>query len=108
MATLTFSGANVESGSLADGRWVLSVDRIKVRSLTGVEMAADFTGQLHRLFGDSEGDGDVDVLDLGRFRQSYGKTVGQTGYAAHFDFDGDGDVDILDLGRFRQRYGTRL
>jgi uncharacterized delta-60 repeat protein len=108
VATLTFSGANVESGSLADGRWTLAVDRTKVRSLAGAEMAADFTASLHRLFGDSEGDADVDVLDLARFRQAYGKSTGQPGYAAHFDFEGDGDVDVLDLSRFRQRYGRTL
>jgi hypothetical protein len=108
MATLTFGGANVESGSLADGRWVLTADRTRVRSLVGVELAADFTSQLHRFFGDSDGDADVDVPDLGRFRQAYGRSVGQPGYAAHVDFEGDGDVDVLDLGRFRQRYGRTL
>jgi hypothetical protein len=71
-------------------------------------MAADHVLVFHRLFGDSEGDGDVDVLDLARFRPAYGKSAGQPGYAAHFDFEGDGDVDVLDLSRFRQRYGRTL
>jgi hypothetical protein len=107
VATLTFSGANVESGSLADGRWTLSVDPAKVVR-RGAAMAAGFAFGLHRLFGDSEGDGDVDVLDLARFRQSYGKSAGQPGYAADFDSEGDGDVDVLDLSRFRQRYGRTI
>jgi hypothetical protein len=109
VATLTFSGANVTAGSLDDGTWALTIDRTRVTSAGGsVPMAADFTGQVHRFFGDSEGDRDVDVLDLARFRPAYGKSAGQPGYAADFDSEGDGDVDVLDLSQFRQRYGRTI
>src|SRR5205823_15060478 len=61
-----------------------------------------------RLFGDSDGDGDVDGLDLAAFRNAYGSTSTDPNYNRAFDFDGDGDVDGLDLGQFRLRYGTTL
>ena len=108
VATLTFAGANTEFGSLADGRWVLSVGKAQVKSLTGVEMAADHTFALHRLFGDVNGDGAVNGFDYNRFRQAYGSTAGSTTYRAEFDFNGDGAVNGFDYNRFRTRYGIVL
>ena len=92
VATLTFAGANTEFGSLADGRWTLSVDRAKVKSPTGVEMAAGHSYPLHRLFGDANGDGVVTDADVFQFRRAYGTAAGQPGYRADLDFDGDGFV----------------
>jgi O-glycosyl hydrolase len=108
VAGLTFSGTNTDFGSLADGRWTLTVDHTKVRSADGVLMTADFTQHLHRLFGDSDGNGNVDVLDLANFRQSFGTISGQPGYVDYFDFDANGTVDVLDLAQFRQRFGHVL
>ena len=47
---------------------------------------------LHRLFGDSDGDGDVGATDFAAFRQSFGSAN------SIFDFDNDGDVDSSDMG----------
>ncbi len=112
VATLTFSGAGTDFGSLADGSYVLSIDRTKV-TLNGAAMAADYSSAsagvaIRRLFGDSDGDGGVDTLDLARFRQALGSASGQAPYNAALDFDGDGSIDTLDLARFRQRLGTAL
>ena len=73
--------------------------------LSGGARAAD---AFFRRFGDSDGDGDVDNLDLFRFRQSFGTNSSNAAYQSYFDFDGDGDVDNLDLFRLRQRFGTTL
>lgn len=121
VAVLTFTGTGlVEFGSLADGVWVLRVNAGKVAAAgTAVSMAADFVtpstgnaaaGRIHRLFGDLDGDRDVDALDNLRFRQAFGAILGQLGpaYQAAFDFDGDGDIDALDNLRFRQRFGVIL
>jgi len=108
IATLTFSGANTDFGSLADGRWVLAVDRTKVRSLTGVQMAADQTAALHRLYGDVNGDAAVNGFDYSRFRTAYGATVGSVAYRADLDFNGDGAINGFDYSRFRTRYGVVL
>jgi RHS repeat-associated protein len=108
VATLTFSGPNTEHGSLADGTWVIAIDRSKV-TLGGVPMAADYSSAgaatIRRLFADQDGDGDVDTIDYIRFRQTLGRSAADTGFNAAFDWDGDGDVDTIDYIRFRQRIG---
>ena len=60
-------------------------------------------GRIHRLFGDADGDGDVDAVDYGTFRGAFGGTSNLA-----FDFDGDGDVDAVDFGQFRSRFGSSV
>jgi hypothetical protein len=116
-ATLTFSGSLIVAGSLQDGRFSLVIDSTKIHDASGGLLDGDGDGlsggaraadAFFRLLGDSDGDGDVDNLDLFRFRQSFGLTSSDSNYKAYFDFDGDGDVDNLDLFHFRQRFGTTL
>jgi hypothetical protein len=112
--TLTFNGGPLDFGSLADGRYTLTVLAAQVPNLDGNgdgTAGDDFTlvgdpstaPKLFRLFGDNDGDGDVDAADFGQFRQAFG-----TGANLAFDFDGDGDVDASDFGQFRQRFGTAV
>jgi hypothetical protein len=101
IATITFGGSGVQNGSLADGRYTLSV--IGVPGLTGTTTFA-----VHRLFGDTDGDGDVDATDNLRFRRALGSVSGQPTYRADLDFDGDGDIDAADNLQFRSRLGTIL
>ncbi|MGL6077104.1 MAG: RHS repeat-associated core domain-containing protein [Fimbriiglobus sp.] len=102
-------GSLVEYGSLADGVWVLKVDKTKVTNPIG-GMAADFmtpaagTGRLHRLFGDTDGDGDVDNTDVIRFQRVRQGLLPSLFSAV--DFDIDGDVDNTDTIRFQRRLGT--
>lgn len=116
-ATLTFTGSLIVAGSLQDGRFSLLMDSSKIHDATGGLLDGNGDGlsggaraadAFFRLFGDSDGDGDVDNLDLFRFRQAFGTTSTNAGYKAYFDFDGDGDVDNLDLFHFRQGVGTTL
>ena len=103
VVTVTFTGGDVVAGSLADGRYRLTIDASRVRA--GSEaLSAGRVVDLHRLFGDGDGDADVDALDALRFRAAL---LGGA-YAGHFDYDGDGDVDGLDLAQFNLRRGTRL
>ena len=108
VATLTFAGTGTQYGSLADGLWTLRVSAARVRGLNGVPMAADYTYGLHRLFGDSDGDRDVDATDKAAFDAAYGSHAGQAKYVSAFDFDQDGDVDAKDRQQFRKRLGKRL
>jgi hypothetical protein len=68
-------------------------------------------GQLHpyRLFGDATGNGIVDQLDLGMFREAYNTNefgangIGFAEFAYYFDANNSGVIDQVDLGEFRQR-----
>jgi hypothetical protein len=93
--------------SLPDGRYRLTVHAQNVRSLAGA-MTEDFQtplsgpGSICCLFGDADGDGDVDAADYAAFRAAFGTT------SAVFDADADGDVDAIDFTEFRARLGTAL
>lgn len=54
--------------------------------------------------GDTNGDGMVNVTDLGALLGNFGVPSGAT--LADGDFDGDGDVDITDLGNLLANFGS--
>jgi hypothetical protein len=56
------------------------------------------------ILGDLDGDGDVDLFDLGQLLAHYGTPSGAS--YADGDLDGDGDVDLADLGAMLAAYGT--
>jgi Ca2+-binding EF-hand superfamily protein len=71
---------------------------------TGVA-GRDHADTFFRLFGDSDGDGHVDVQDLLRFAGTFGKRAGDPGYLWYFDYDSDGRVDFGDLLQLLRRLG---
>lgn len=112
VATLEFEGGFTESGSLVDGNYRLRVDGTKVSRPGGELLDADRNGRgggewlfgdeatdrFFRLFGDMDGDGDVDITDLNDFFiPAFGTLAGQAGYRPELDADADGDIDITDL-----------
>lgn len=104
---LTFAGANTvdrhgtgaRSDSLVDGNYKLYLRQDRIRG-GGDEGEVLISDEVFRLFGDSDGDRDVDGQDYGRFGLSFLKSAEDTGYNPSLDFDGDGDVDGQDYGRF--------
>ena len=68
------------------------------------------SGQLHlyRLFGDSDGDGVVDQLDLGEFRSALNASAPNPLYNPNLDADNNGFIDQFDLGQFRQRNNSSV
>lgn len=121
MVTLTFQGAGIVGGSLADGNYLLKVlaDRVQVvgRSMDGDRNGSaggDFTrGELatdnfFRLFGDADGNRAVGVVDFGLGRKTLGLKPGDNGYDARFNYDEDPTVGVIDFGQLRKRVGTTL
>jgi hypothetical protein len=123
IATLTFSGTRSEFGSLKDGDYTLTIDATKVHNAAaGTNLDGDRNGlsggnyqfgaaaadRFFRLYGDSDGDRDVDNIDFARFRTTIGMSAPVAGFLAYFDFDGDGDVDNLDFARFRLRMASTM
>jgi hypothetical protein len=60
---------------------------------------------LTRYKGDINGDGDVDVVDLLNFVDSFGLIVGDPGYDPTCDLNGDKGVDVVDLLMFVDDFG---
>jgi len=58
------------------------------------------------LIGDVDGDGDVDLSDLGALLAAYGTCAGQPRYNLNADFDGDGCVGLSDLAALLANYGV--
>jgi hypothetical protein len=112
VAVLTFAGPDVVGGSLADGSYTLAIRAGSVHDRFGRALDGDGDGAaggdradgLFRLFGDADGDGDVDGADREVFRAAFEPTSGGAGYVWYFDSDGDGDVDGLDNGQFNRRF----
>jgi hypothetical protein len=126
VVTLTFSGTTTENGSLKDGNYQLNINGALIKDALGYSIDADANlsaggtrlfGQgastaaldkFFRLFGDYDGDRDVDNSDLLRFRTTQNRLSSDALFLWFMDFDQDGDVDNTDLLRFRLRLGTTL
>ena len=126
VVTLNFIGGAVEPStspftnqSLADGRYRLTVLAADVFSPSGVldgdgngiggddfnVVGNPTTNKLFRLFGDINGDGFVNGVDLIAFRSEIGTASGDPNFLAAFDANGDGFINGLDLTQFRNRIG---
>ncbi len=111
VAVLTFAGTEFVGGSLADGSYTLIVRADRVHDRWGRELDGDGNGVsggdrvdgFARLFGDTDGDHDVDHADLDVMLSSFRKSRGDVGFLWFLDYDGDGDVDGLDMAQFNQR-----
>jgi hypothetical protein len=115
VATLTVTGAETLNGSLVDGRYTLTVLGNQVQNATGLldgdgngTPGGDNVSQLHRYYGDVNGDGTVNGLDFGPFRTAFGTSVGNPAYLDYLDFNNDGAINGLDFGPFRDRFGIPL
>jgi hypothetical protein len=111
--TLTFVGAAIIGGSLADGHYTLTIHGGLVHdqfgnALDGAgtgEAASDRVDTFFRLFGDADGDDHVGWDDLSSFVSTFGKHAGDPGYLWYFDYDSDGRVDGSDLVQLLRRLG---
>jgi Dockerin type I domain len=116
VAAIAFAGLDIVGGSLADGSYTLSIRSDLVhdafgRSLDGDANGAaggDHTDAFFRLYGDSDGDRDVDLRDLVRFLGTLGRQEGDPRYLWYSDVNSDGRVDAIDLIAFARRLGSRL
>ncbi|MFO7900512.1 MAG: PKD domain-containing protein [Planctomycetota bacterium] len=97
---------------LPDGNWTASLVCAEIADVGGAPLqdtdAAFGDGmheaaQFHSLFGDVDGDRDVDAADQTAFTAAWAHAAPEPEYDARLDYDGDGDVDMADLYQFRAR-----
>ncbi|MEM1331565.1 MAG: CARDB domain-containing protein [Planctomycetota bacterium] len=94
--------------SLADGNWTLQVGAMAILRTDGDPLASPFSLDFHRLFGDTDGDRDVDIADMRDLSAAFGASVGQPNYDFRFDGDADGDVDADDVSALTAQLGKAL
>lgn len=110
VATITFLPGNhvttrSAGNSLVDGNYRLQIFASEVEG-----MESDFrygettTDAFFRLFGDTDGDRDVDNQDFGRFGLTLLKPPLDPAFNDVLDADGDNDVDGQDFGKFDLRF----
>lgn len=108
------AAASTTGNSLADGNYKLTIDPSKVQQADGQTLsgnnqfgASATVDKFFRMFGDSDGDGDVDGSDTVRFRSAQGA------YNAAFDWNGNGTVTVnaadpnSDSNRFAANNGKK-
>ena len=93
VVTLTFTGDGVVGGSLADGRYTLTVNPAQVTDGGGRHLAGGYSAGFFRLFGDTDGNAVVDNADAFAFRPAFNTTQGSAAYLWYLDFNGDGTID---------------
>jgi hypothetical protein len=112
---ITFSGTAIIGGSLANGRYVLTVNHAYVSPSSGV-MAANQSYSFYRLFGDFLGTGTVSASDYLIFKKADGAAVGSQTYSTYWycDYYFDNLLDIgttigvSDLDEFLDYLGTSI
>jgi uncharacterized repeat protein (TIGR03803 family) len=100
---VSFSGAGVTGGSIANGAYTITVtDPASITAESDGQALTFATGGIggdtqsfYRLFGDVNGDGFVNAADNSKFKQ------GMTTYNAAFDYDQDGFVNAVDNSQFK-------
>lgn len=92
---VTFTDPTIEGGSLWDGIYDLVVHNALVKDLFNTRpIGTDPTQTFHRLFGDSDGDRDVDANDSARFQASLNSVLGDANYRSFFDYDNNGVINM--------------
>lgn len=94
-AYVTFTGPSLQAGSLADGRYTVTLPSA---SVVGGLPGGDLSTTFHRLFGDADGDATVTTADFLAFRLAFLSDD----YA--FDGDGSGQVTTTDFLAFRLNF----
>ncbi|MFN0127301.1 MAG: Ig-like domain-containing protein [Verrucomicrobiales bacterium] len=98
--------------SFTDGNYRLTIDATGISIAAGQALSTaeleTLNGEpvfrFHRLFGDQDGDRDVDFLDTYYYQLTSNRHAPEPQYDWRFDSEADADVDALDLFRFAQNY----
>lgn len=107
---ITFSGAGVTGGSIADGVYDITLNASAITSEFNPTSTVQPrpTDTFYRLFGDAQGTGKVNTADYDAFLSTYGLKSTSAGYLGYFAADGTIKVDTSDYDAFLAHYGRKL
>lgn len=114
---LTFAGPHTRSGAaggpLADGRYTLTIDPAAIIGQnSGRSPASNAATDFHVLFGDTNGDERLTLMEYLAVQGTLDKSSGDPGFLPDYDYNGDGAVDTDDAlevrSRFRQSVDDRV
>jgi hypothetical protein len=108
IARLTFEGTGARFGSLLDGAYRLTIRSDKITAAGGAMLDGDGDGaaggnrvdEFFRLFGDIDGDRDVDLFDTLVFASTFGARAGESDYLWYLDWNASGRIWLEDLAAF--------
>lgn len=111
-----FNGAGTEYASLEDGNYSLTFNQAAIQAGGPGGPSLSASGDpfntnaalFHRMFGDANGDRQVDNTDSAVFQASYRTRVGQAPYNSAFDYMNNGLVDSVSYYQFLRRYKLRM
>ncbi|MFT3880913.1 MAG: dockerin type I repeat-containing protein [Gemmatales bacterium] len=104
-ATLQFPASSLPALSVPEGQFRLVTKAKGVKNAQGQTMQADRTDSFFRLYGDTNGDGQVNAADVAIFNAAFGKKAGQQGYLWYLDWNNDGKINDIDRRVFQTRIG---
>ena len=107
---VTFSGAGVTGGSIADGVYDVTLNAAAVTSDANPSVSAQPRPMdtFYRLFGDAQGTGKVNTADYDAFLSTYGLKSTSARYLGYFADDGGTKIDSADYNAFLANYGKKL
>lgn len=108
---VTFSGAGVVGGSIADGVYDITLNAAAVTSDANPAIASQTraTDTFYRLYGDVTGSEHVNNVDYNLFLASYNLKPGQPGYQAALDSTGSGaKISNTDYNLFLANYNKKV
>jgi len=94
------STATFNSGADA----IVQYNSVEVDGLTGPANGVP-SNYFHSLYGDTNGDGNVDLTDYRLFKTAYGSSSTDPNFVFSLDSNGDGNIDLTDYRAFKLDYG---
>ena len=99
--------SSTSGGSLTDGTYSLSINPSAVHNAASPVTTMTWaipTYTFFRLFGDSNGDGTVNLTDYRAFVATYLTSTGQAKFSSIFDANNDGTINLTDYRAFTTNY----
>jgi hypothetical protein len=96
--------ATINTTGLSDGKHIIFVRGQDVNGNWGA-FSAIFLSSICVLFGDFDGNGQVEAADIVEVASRWRMTDQDAGWDARYDVDGDGDTDVVDIMLVVARWG---